>query len=94
MESDYYVIYKRRSTIQGGEVANRNRQIGMRIDAMQLDKTLVVPYCPKLMLMFSCHLNLKMFISRVGGIKYLFQYVFKGSDRVTVQMVGENLRYD
>lgn len=37
--------------------------------------------------MFQCHLNVELCVSRVGGIKYLFKYVCKDSDRVTIEMV-------
>ena len=33
-------------------------------------------------------MNVELCISRVGSIKYLFKYVFKGSDRVTVEIGG------
>ena len=32
-------------------------------------------------------MNVELCISRVGSIKYLFKYVCKSSDRVTVEMV-------
>ncbi len=32
--------------------------------------------------------------SRVGGIKYLFEYICKGSDRVTMEIVEETGRYN
>ena len=33
-------------------------------------------------------MNVELCISRVGSIKYLFKYVFKGSDQVTVELLG------
>lgn len=44
--------------------------------------------------MFSCHINVELCVSRVDGIKYLFKYVCKGHDRVTMEIIGENQRYD
>lgn len=35
-----------------------------------------------------------MFISRVGGIIYVFKYILNERDRVEVYMIGENQRYD
>ncbi len=43
-------------------------------------------YNPKLMRMFHCHMNVELCVSRVGGIKYLFKYICRGSDRVTMEM--------
>ncbi len=41
------------------------------------------------MRMFHCHLC----VSRVGGIKYLFKYICKGSDRVSMEIVEATGRY-
>ncbi len=38
-------------------------------------------------------MNVELCVSRVGGIKYLFKYICKGSDRVTMEIVEENGRY-
>lgn len=39
--------------------------------------------------MFQCHLKVELYVSRVGGIKYLFKCVCKGSDRRTEQIVQD-----
>ena len=36
--------------------------------------------------MFNCHFNVELCISKVWSIKYLFKYVCKGQDRVTVEV--------
>ena len=36
--------------------------------------------------MFHCHFNAELCISKVGSIKYLFKYVCKGQDRITVHV--------
>ena len=36
--------------------------------------------------MFQCHFNAEFCILKVGSIKYLFKYVGKGQDRVTVEV--------
>ncbi len=35
--------------------------------------------------MFQCRMNVEVCVSRVGSTKFLFKYVYMGSDRVTVQ---------
>ncbi len=47
-----------------------------------------------MMRMFYCHMNVELCVSRVGGIKYLFKYIYKGSDRVTMEIVEETGRYN
>lgn len=44
--------------------------------------------------MFQYHLNVELCISRAGAITYLFKYVCIESGLVSVQMVGEQSRYD
>lgn len=58
------------------------------IDGITFDSSWVVPYSPDLMRRFRTHIYVKLFISIVGSIKYLFKYVCKGSDRVIMEMVG------
>ncbi len=55
----------------------------------KVDNSWVVLHNPKLMRMFHCHMNIELCVSRVGGIKYLFKYICKGSDRVTMEIVEE-----
>lgn len=45
------------------------------------------PNSPTLSIMFQCHLNVELCVSRVSAIKYLFKYVHKRNDRATVQLV-------
>lgn len=44
--------------------------------------------------MFKCYLNVKLCIFRIGGSKYLSKYIYKVNNRVTVQMVYSQRRYD
>ncbi len=60
----------------------------------KVENSLVVPYSTKLMRMFHCHMNVELWVPRVGGIKYLFKYICKGSDRVTMEIVEETGRYN
>ncbi len=50
-------------------------------------------YNPKLMRMFHCHMNVELCASRVGGIEYLFKYISKVSDWVSMEIVEETGRY-
>ncbi|CDF39624.1 Helicase-like protein [Chondrus crispus] len=59
-----------------------------------VDNSWVVPHCPLLLRSFACHLNVELCVSRVGGIKYLFKYVCKGQDRVTMEITAENECHD
>ena len=40
--------------------------------------------------MFQCHFNVEICISKVGSIKYLFKYVCKGQDRVSIEVKHVN----
>lgn len=94
-EAQLYVMYRRRSPDSGGETAlwiYRTPE-GSSVTGT-IDNSWVVPYSPKLSVMFQCHLNVELCVSRIGGIKYLFKYVCKGSDRVTIEMVRGEQRYD
>ena len=46
----------------------------------------VVPYCPQLLL-FDCHLNVEI-SAGLGTVKYLSKYIYKGSDRATMEISG------
>ena len=47
----------------------------------------VVPYCPQLLLLFDCHLNVEI-SAGLGTVKYLSKYIYKGSDRATMEISG------
>jgi len=47
----------------------------------------VVPYCPQLLLLFDCYLNVEI-PAGLGTVKYLSKYIYKGPDRVTVEISG------
>lgn len=57
------------------------------------DNRHVVPYCPKLMMLLGCHLNVEVTAS-VKSVKYIFKYVFKGHDRAAFKLVNDTLNYD
>ncbi|CDF33021.1 unnamed protein product [Chondrus crispus] len=80
-DSEYYITYRRRAPSAGGQ-------------PVVVDNSWVVPHSPVLLRSFACHLNVELCVSRVGGIKYLFKYVCKGQDRVTMEITAKNERYD
>jgi len=47
----------------------------------------VIPYCPQLLLLFDCHLNVEIF-AELGTVKYLSKYIYKGPDRATMEISG------
>ena len=46
----------------------------------------VVPYCPKLLELLECHINVEV-CSSIRAIKYLYKYSYKGPDRACVERV-------
>ena len=54
-----------------------------------LDNRWVVPYNPKLLMMFNCHINVEV-CSSIILVKYLFKYVYKGHDKQVVHVDPDN----
>ncbi|XP_050916147.1 uncharacterized protein LOC127131262 [Lathyrus oleraceus] len=50
-----------------------------------VDNRWVVPYNPWLLLKYDCHINVEI-CSSIKSIKYLYKYVYKGSDRVAMEV--------
>ncbi|CDF40386.1 ATP dependant DNA helicase [Chondrus crispus] len=93
-DSEYYITCRRRSPSAGGVSIERPSRVGRRQQSVVVDNSWVVPHSPLLLRSFACHLNLELCVSRVGGIKYLFKYVCKGQDRVTMEITAENECHD
>ena len=47
----------------------------------------MVPYCPQLLLLFDCHLNVEI-SAGLGTVKYLSKYIYKDPDRATIEISG------
>ncbi|KAL4581368.1 hypothetical protein LXL04_017582 [Taraxacum kok-saghyz] len=72
--NDSYPLYRRRDN---GVVKKVRDKI--------LDNRWVVPYNPKLLMMFNCHLNVEV-CSSIKSVKYAFKYVYKGHDKQVVHI--------
>ncbi|XP_057452381.1 uncharacterized protein LOC130744206 [Lotus japonicus] len=79
-DSDGYPVYRRRNT---GVTTTRR--------GVQLDNQFVVPYNPKLLIKYRAHIDIKYY-NKSNSIKYLFKYINKGVDRVTMSMAVGGIR--
>ncbi|XP_042944678.1 uncharacterized protein LOC122278566 [Carya illinoinensis] len=75
--NDCFPIYKR---------CNNGRTAKIR--GHDLDNRWVVPYNPYLLAMFDCHIYVEI-CSTIKAVKYLYQYIYKGHDRVAFNLVSE-----
>ncbi len=81
-----YPVYRRRGPDEGGfttEIRVSNIK-----QTVKLDNRWVVPYNPWLLLKYKAHINTEV-VGSVGGVKYLYKYINKGSDRVLVEVPGQ-----
>ncbi|AQL01280.1 hypothetical protein ZEAMMB73_Zm00001d044992 [Zea mays] len=75
---DSYPIYRRRDD---------GRKETVR--GCELDNRWVVPYNPYLLRLFNCHINVEA-CGSIKAVKYLFKYIYKGHDRVSVAVTDAN----
>jgi len=73
---DSYPLYARRDN---GLVFECNRA--------RFTNQYVVLYCSQLLLLFDCHLNVKI-SAGLETVKYLSKYIYKGPDRATMEISG------
>ena len=73
MDENGYPHYRRRNT---GITYLRNGNY-------RVDNKWVVPYCPVLLEMFDCHMNVEI-VSTILAVKYLYKYIDKGHDAATI----------
>ncbi|KAJ9566736.1 hypothetical protein OSB04_002702 [Centaurea solstitialis] len=71
---DSYPLYRR-----------RNNGINVHVRRDTLDNRWVVPYNPKLLMMYNCHINVEA-CSSITSVKYMFKYVYKGHDKQVVHV--------
>nr|XP_043633374.1 uncharacterized protein LOC122604555 [Erigeron canadensis] len=60
-----------------------DRVISAEIPDEEVDREFVVGYNPKLLKQYQGHMNIE-WCNKLGAIKYLFKYINKGPDRITV----------
>ncbi|XP_063981073.1 uncharacterized protein LOC135164546 [Diachasmimorpha longicaudata] len=72
MDGDGYPHYKRKNTTSY-----------TRRDGFVFDNRHVVPHNQQLLLMFNCHINVKV-VTSVKAVKYLYKYIYKGHDAAAV----------
>ena len=51
----------------------------------------VSPYCPKMLKKYKCHLHIDICMTKIASICYLFQYMLKGEDQLTVKIIQKQL---
>ena len=76
VDQDGFPVYRRRNN---GHTIQKND--------IELDNRFVVPYSPHLLLKYRSHLNVE-WCNHNASIKYLFKYISKGFDRITVAIVN------
>ena len=47
----------------------------------------MVPYYPRFLFLFDCYINIEI-STRLWTVKYLSKYIYKGSDRATMEISG------
>ena len=77
---DSYPVYRRRDTNNPVPLNNQRN--------VMVDNSWVVPYNPWLLLKYNCHINSEI-CSSIKSVKYLYKYVYKGPDRVSVEVRPE-----
>ena len=76
---DTYPLYRRRHPEQGGHTGTLTKAN----KANRVDNRHVVPYNPWLLLRYKSHINVE-YCASIKAVKYLYKYIFKGSDQATV----------
>ncbi|GLB44068.1 putative helitron helicase-like domain at N-terminus [Lyophyllum shimeji] len=88
--------FREHTTItENAYAATRRRDTGQTHDVRgkQVDNRWVVPYSPWLIWKYQCHINVEC-IASIKAVKYIYKYVYKGHDRVSMQFgtVGNEVR--
>ena len=78
LDADGYLDYRRRNN---GHTIEKNGVI--------IDNRYIVPYNPRLLRKYQAHINIE-WCNQSTSIKYLFKYINKGYDRVTVVLIHDD----
>ena len=81
MSEQGFISYRRRSRDQGGFTTTK-KVLG---EEKELGNIWVVPYNPFLLMKYKCHINTEVCASS-KSLKYLFGYIYKGSDKTTLKV--------
>ena len=86
-----YPEYRRRSSADVGHTAT----IKVQSQSITVDNANVVQYNPWLLMKYRAHINVE-YCSSIKAVKYLYKYIFKGSDQATVsfQNNGDQVNVD
>ncbi|XP_031788347.1 uncharacterized protein LOC116417731 [Nasonia vitripennis] len=79
MDGNGYPYYRRRDN------GTTHEQSNGRI----VDNRWAVPYCPTLLEMFNCHINVEA-VSSIRAVKYMYKYIYKGHDAANVVLTEQN----
>jgi hypothetical protein len=78
LRDDGYLEYAR---LDNGCTIQKNNTIFTNKD--------VIPHPPELLVEFNCHINLEVCTS-IKSVKYIHKYIYKGNDRATLEMLGQD----
>lgn len=81
-EENSFPVYRRRNTPTTVDVRG-----------LELDNRWVVPYNPYLLMKFDCHINIEV-CATIQSIKYMYKYIYKGHDRVSLTLSGSHDVYE
>ena len=68
---------------------NNNAKKGKKKMEFVIDNSWVVAYNPIFLLKYQCHVNVE-YCGAISAIKYLYKYMFKGTDRGCAELTTEN----
>jgi hypothetical protein len=83
ISKDSYPVYMRRDPALGGRSFVRT----VHREEFTFTNEWVVPYNPYTSLRYNCHINVEI-VNSIRSVKYLYKYVYKGHDRVSVRLTS------